>query len=354
MKATVDSDILKNGIQATQRLSPTISGNISVKSEGGKFYILSNSETSNCCVQVPGKVSGDCLFAVPVKSLQSAIEGHSDIELSYSNTIFYIKSKKYSVELNTVDALQIDETVEKETVDWKLSAEQMEWLRSALSIVYLKPTANLTPYMPASIRLTPKQAVIACYDEQHMAFLSNKEVNGELDLTLPIDTLTAIAETFGKLPCKISVGKSQVRVKNKFLSANIALPGDEVGSGLTADEVFARAKEAMQVSGKELRLSKTAISQFMRNATAVSTKERSELVVAVDDKLKMEVTTSSGKASITLKSESKKKVKFKVDYEFFNEALAKCADEMELKVVGDAFIAFKAAKCNVLVALNQE
>src|SRR6266702_5025731 len=109
MQAQLDSDLVQEALRVALRLSPPMTGNVTLKADGGKLFLLSVSDLSNCTIQIPGRVSGDALFAIPTQALQAAVKGRKEVELSYSNTVLTVKSGRYKAELTTVDAIQAEE-----------------------------------------------------------------------------------------------------------------------------------------------------------------------------------------------------------------------------------------------------
>lgn len=354
MQASIDADIIQEALRIAQRLSPSLTGNITLESDGRRLYLHSVADLSRCRILLPCKVTGECLFAVPTAALTAAVKGRKTLNFTYGKTVLNIQSGSYKLELTTVDAIQAEEQAQGEGEVWELTAEHLAWLKQALSAVALKPTANIIAYMPVSIRLTAKSSFIACYDEQHMAYTTTKEVTGDLSVTLPLDTLSAVVDTFGSHPCKMQVTGSALFLKNKILDVQLALPEGN-GTGVTADEVFEKAKEASAAEGHKFVVPKKTLSAFLENARAVATKERMELGVGAETGLiKMTVTTANGTAKAKSKAAVKSEFAFKVDYDYFDEALKKCQDEVHVKLVDDAFLAFKTSSSTVLVALNQD
>lgn len=355
MRATIDSDIIQEALRICLRLAAPISGNVTFKTDGPKLYMLSSSELSRCTVLMPCEVTGTALFAISTESLKSATKGRKELEMVYSKTMLNIKSGRYHSSLTTVDAIQVDEDASPEEGKiWKLSADQAMWLKSAVATVALKPPQNLSTYMPISVRLTDKSAFVACYDENHMAFVNDREITGSLDLTLPIETLNSVLDVFNKLNFSMNVTKSSLVVKNKLVNVILALPETE-DEELGASAVLGKAKESLKADGLQIELNRNDVLAFLDNARAVATKERAELKIVTDaGKVSMEVSTVNGTSKITIKGGVKKHSVFNVDFEYFDEAVRKCGDSVIFKVVMDAFISFKTKSAHILVALNQE
>jgi hypothetical protein len=354
MQATIDSAILQEALRVALRLSPPISGNVTLASDGAKLFLHSAGELSRCSILLPCEVKGKSFFAIGTEALRDATKGHQELSMVYDKTMLNIKSGRYSASLTTVDAIAMEEEKEEKGDSWKLTVEQAQWLKSAVQQVALKPTANITAFMPVSVKLSDKGAFVACYDNQHMAFINDKEIKGELDVTLPIETLNAVLDTFNKTAFKMTVTPAALLVKNKIVDVTLSLPATEDDAQIGTDAVIGKAREALKADGKQIEVAKTDVTAFLDNARAVATKERSEILVSTDaGKLNLVVKTTNGTSKSTIKAGVKTKQNFAVDYDFFSEAISKCSESVVFKVVENAFLTFQLKNAHILVALNQ-
>jgi hypothetical protein len=299
---------------------------------------------------VPCEVSGDGEFAVPMQALRDAIKGHKAIDLVYANATLTIKAGSYSAALTTVDVIPLDPLDDEKTKDWKLTTDQAQWLRTALKTVALKPTSIFSTWMPAGIKLTEKSAFVVCYDEQHMNWVSSKEVTGEFECVLPIDTLTNIIEVFHKGSFVFKQGAANIVVKNKLITVVLSVPSSD--DLPTIDQVQKKIREAAKVDGQTFAFEQQDLLTFLDNARSVIGKERAEVSVRSDEgKLKLEVKTGQGAVRNVIKG--KGRGGFKVDYEYIQEMAQKGNASLELNVVDKAFIGMKLAASSAIVALNQ-
>ena len=355
MQCVVDSSIITEAIRVALRLSPPVSGNVTLASDGAKLFLHSVGELSRCSILLPCEVTGKAFFAIGTESLRDATKGHQQVAMVYDKTMLNIKNGKYSTSLTTVDAIAMEEQIEEKGDTWKLTVEQAQWLKSAVSQVALKPTANITAFMPVSVKLSDKGAFVACYDNQHMAFTNDKEIKGELDVTLPLETFNAVLDTFNKIAFKMTVTPSSLLVKNKIVDVTLSLPSTEDDAQIGTSAVMGKAKEALKADGTQIEVSKSELQAFLDNAKAVATKERSEIQVTTDaGKLTLVVKTVNGTVKNTLKASVKNKQSWNIDLEFLSEAITKCGESVYLKVVENAFVCVRTKQdTHVLVALNQ-
>jgi len=349
MKINAELSALQYAVDTAMRLAPPVSGNLSFTVKNKNLIVTSVAELGRCSAVVACDLSGEDEFAVPAQALKDAIKGRAAVELVYSNSTLTVKSGKYKTELVTVDVVPPDEVDKEETKDWKISAEVGDWIRTSLRLVALKPTVILSTWMPVGVHLSSKGAFICCYDLQHMNWVNEKEVKGDFECMLPLETMTNIMDVFSKTAFTMQQGSSYIRVKNKLVDAYLSVP--DMKEIPTVSQVRDRVKEAGNANGKAWKFGKSDMLTFMDNAKAIIGKERAELAVEGDDGLKLVVRTGLGTSKTSIKG--KGKGSFKVDYEYFQELVAKAPDEVEMSVVDKAFISIGLSSSAALVALNQ-
>lgn len=356
MQFQIDQDAVAEALRVITRLAPPVSGNITVETDGKKCWMHSNSETSRCSVNVPAEVSGKGgTFAIALVSLKDATKGRKTLNFLYEKTLCKISSGAYKCELPTVDAMEVESTDdEKVGKAIKLTAEQAQWLKGAVATVSLKPTPLLATFMPVSIKLTDKGAFVACYDENHMAFVSSSEINGDMETKFPLDVFTSVLDVFGKAVFKIEVSKSNLYVSNALVKVVLSLPQEE-DNELKIDEIIEAARGSKASKGSEIEINKNDICAFLDNARAVATKERSEVKVETEaGKMRLSVNTANGSMKAVVKASCQKKEQALVDFEFLDEAVRKCGDSVIMKLVKGEFIAIRLKVGTVIVSLNQE
>lgn len=354
MNFKIDAASIQEAIRVIGRLAPPDSGNVTVSSNGKKIHIHSSSETSRCSINVPASVEGKPnTFALSMNSLRDATKGRKELEMEFSKAMCHIKSGAYKCELATVDTLEIDTPQEDKGTVIEFTAEQAAWIKSAVATVALRPTALLASFMPVAVKLTKKGAFVSCYDVNHMSYLNSDEVTGDMEIKLPLDTLTAVLDAFGSAAFTLELGKSSVNVGNKLVKVNLSLPQEEENE-LQLTDVIETVKAARKAEGQPLVLDKDELLAFLDNSKAIATKERSEIRVKVSEgKMKMEVTTVQGSAKAIIKTKSKS-CAFAIDFEYLDEAVRKAGTTVEMKLVKDEFLAISQKNSTILISLNQE
>lgn len=357
MKAKVSAAMIQTAIMAVQRLAPPQTGNLVLEADGKSLVVKSASEVARVRVVLPGEVTGDALFAIPVENLTAAVKGRDELELSLDKGMLVVKGPRYTTKLSTVDAIAVDEKQGKEAdgQSWKLTPEQGKWLRTAVQSVSLKSNISIESYMPVSVKLSNKSAFVSCYDNNHMAFVESEEVTGDLEVTLPLDTMNSVLEVFQDVTFTMTVTKNALRVRNKIMDVRLSLPDQGGAEAIAVDAVIGKTQEARKAKGQEIIVARADVQKFLENAKAVAVKERSEVVgSAMDGKLVLSVTTTSGSSKASIKAQTGSAAEFKIDNGFFTEAVSvKGPEELQIKVVTGAFMMVTGKAASHIMALNQ-
>jgi hypothetical protein len=354
MNVIIEQVALAEAIRIVTRLAPPISGNITVQSDGKKLFLHSSSEVSRCSVNLPAEVSGKATtFAISITALKDATKGRAKLTMLYDKTLCKITSGAYRCELPTVDAIEMDSETEDKSVAVKFSAEQVSWLKGAVAAVALKPTALLASFMPVLLKLTSKGAFVSCFDSTHVAYIQSKEVTGDMEMNLSLETLTAVLDAFHSSAFKLELGKSNLYVANALVKVVLALPQEE-DNAISANDLLSMTKSSRDAKGQEFEVAKTDLLAFLDNARAVATKERSEVLMRYEDgKIKLSVSTTNGSTTAVIKASCKKHQEERIDFEFLDEAVRKSGESIVMKLVKDEFISFKLREGTIILSLNQ-
>lgn len=344
----LEQDNIRSALNIISKLAAPSSGNVTFTCEKGKIKLRSVADGSRAVTIVAGSVSGEGEFAIPLQSLDTAIAGRAEITLTYNNSVLIIKSGTYAVELSTTDVIPEDKLDTGKTTELNLTAEQGQWLSSAMKMVQLKPTGILSQWMPVGIKITPKGSAVACYDTQHMTWVRSKEVVGDFEIALPIETMIKVLDVL-KTNLKIIKSENSIEVRTKNTVANVSLYS-MVGLP-TMDDVLQKIKEASATKGNTLTLNKDDINAFLKNAKAVVGKERAELQVSPKNKgTELKVQTAQGTANVLLKSTGT--AEFKIDLDYFQEAMMSAPADVEINSVAEAYISIKK-EASIIIAVNQ-
>src|SRR5882672_7336163 len=130
MQVQISAAILQEALRVALRLSPPVSGNVTLLADGTKLFLHSAGELSRCSILLPCEVKGKAFFAIGTESLRDATKGHDELSLVYDKTMLNVKSGRYSASLTTVDAIAMEEQqAEEKGQVWKLTVDQAQWLK---------------------------------------------------------------------------------------------------------------------------------------------------------------------------------------------------------------------------------
>lgn len=349
MKIEVELAPLQNALDIITKLAPPSSGNVTFTSNGKKVSLWAVADLSRATCVVPCSVDREGEFAIPLQALRDAIKGRDNLTLLFKNAVLTVTSGKYKAELSTVDVLPADPLDEEEATEWKLGEDQSAWLKKALRDVALKPTTLLSSWMPVGVKLTDKGAFVACYDTQHMSWAQSKEVKGNFECVLPLETMTNVIDIFHKIPFVIKQTRSRIEVKSKLFEVKLNTPTLEDLPSLA--DVQAKIREAAKIDSSTFQFNKAAFMTFLDNARAVIGKERAEVVIAGGKGVNVSIRTGQGQVAAALAGQGKGE--FKIDYEYLLECVSRAGDEVQLNVVQGAFASMKLPASSTIIALNQ-
>ncbi|QDH83410.1 DNA polymerase III beta subunit, sliding clamp [Achromobacter phage Motura] len=352
MQAKIESASIQDALKTVLRLAAPASGNITLDVQD-KIYLRSFGELNQCHVKLPGTPKGKASFSIPATTLQDAVKGRKEVSLEFKNTMLNITAGSYKADLATVDAIMLEAPQSEgkpEVV--KISGEQAQWLKQAVTAVSLKPNVIVSAFMPCGIKLTKKGAYVACFDSTHMAFIKSKEITGDCEFVLPLDTVQAVLDIFAHSDFTMEISTSNIRVKNKVAQVILAVP--ELDQGLPKlTQVISTSEEAIAAKGKSIEVPRQDLLAFLDNSRAVAIKERAEIECsAKETKVQFAMKTANGNTKVTLDCKAKA-VSFKVDFEQFDEVVRKSGDAVSIRVVNGAFLLAQTPKTVMIVGLNQ-
>lgn len=354
IKIKTELDNVKRVIDVITKTAPPPSGNVTLQCSSKGILVTSVADLSRCQIIMAGELEGEGEFAIPLSSFKDATVGREQLTIEYSEGTMTVSSGRYRTALSTVDVIPADDVqVEGDATEWKLSAEQATWLKDALKKVVLKPTTLFSSWMPAGIHITSKGAFVACYDDQHLSWIRDKEVKGDFSCLLPIDVLQSVMDVFHATQFKLTQTKSFIQVTNKQVKLVLNTPASDDIRPVT--EVLEKVKMAASAEGVKFTIAKAKIVEYLTNARSVVGKERAEIEIAPDKdgRALFSIKTVQGNSEAKIKFKGKLKSAFRVDHDYFHELVSKCGDEVEVSVVEGAFLSIPLKETTALVALNQ-
>lgn len=349
-------DNVKLVLDVITKTAPPPSGNVVFKCEKGQVVVTSVADLSRCQVRLTCTGEGEGEFAIPLQSLKDAVQGRAKLTLAYKEGTLTISSGRYRTQLSTVDVIPMDNIPEEENATtWKLTTDQGTWLKDALKKVALKPTSLFSTWMPAGIKITSKGAFVACYDDQHLSWIKDKSITGELSCLLPMDVLQSVMDVFHTSSFRITQSRAFVRVSNSQIKLVLNTPAaDDIRP---VEEIIEKVKSASSADGVQFTVAKSDLVEYLANARSVVGKERAEIELSVAEgkkrAMKVTIKTVQGTSEALLGFTGSLEQPLKVDHDYFSELVSKCADEVCVSVVESAFLSVKLKETTALVALNQ-
>jgi len=355
--ANLDTALLNDAFRVALLLAPPSGGTLTFAAANGALTIHSSSDYNRCSINLPAVLEGSALFALPVEALKDAVKATKTVslEIPEGTSALQVKSAgtaKYRARLAVMDAL-IPDPVDFSGDEVPFTTEQLRWLKDALAAVSLKPQTLLSPYTPAIIRLTKTGGFVACAHFGHMAFTSNDTVTGNLDVTLPYDTIRSVLDAFEGDDCIVSFSSSALRVKNAVFDVILALP--DLRDAATIDQALEIAEMAKATSGESVVMDYKEVKDFMARCKAIREKSKLELAFeATKEFTRIHAETTLGDSEIEMAGSMKKPVKFKIDAETFEELLAK-SDKKDIALSADedaGFVVMSNGPTYMVISMN--
>jgi hypothetical protein len=355
----LDTALLNEAFRVALLLAPPSGGTLTFAAENGALTIHSSSDYNRCSILLPAVLEGSALFALPVEALKDAVKSTKTVtlEIPEGTSALQVKSAgtaKYRARLAVLDAL-LPDAVEFEGNEKAFTKEQLHWLKDALAAVSLKPQTLLSPYTPAIIRLNKDGGFVACAHFGHMSFTSSDSVTGNLDVTLPYDTIRSVLDAFEGDDCTVSFSSSALRVQNAILDVVLALP--DLRDAASIDQALEIADMAKESAGEAVVLEYKEVKDFMARCKAIREKSKLEITFdATKEATTIAAVTTLGDAQMELAGSVKKPVKFAIDAETFEELLAK-SDKKEIHLGADedaGFVVMNNGPTYMVISMNTE
>lgn len=345
LEATISVRTLQKQLQVITKLVPPASGNIAMQFTKGNLYLYAMNDLASCKSLVPCEsCEGELSFGVTFDALKTILVGHETIKFSYSNTMLVCTSNNYRADLATVDAVEIEafknrELVKGEAKTLSIDAETGKWLKEACGEVRLKVVEALSPYMPCLVHLDSKGAFVSCYDNHHLSFIKTSKVKGDLDFTMPCDTLYDVLSAFQGSSFKMELLPQQLTIKSKLMAIALSQPASD--TYLEMSTLTGLINQAKEADKQAITVDRHLLQRFLGASKAVATKERLELKFKTQGKnLHLQVRTITGNVNQVLPMEKAVSIKeFSLDYSYFEEAIGKDdSEKVTIAVIEGRFI----------------
>nr|DAY64495.1 MAG TPA: beta clamp protein [Caudoviricetes sp.] len=334
MKIKVQGSVLSNILKNISRIAPPLNNALTLKVEKNKFSLIAINEVARCFYSVPTEsIEGEGSVCVSIEALKSAIAGRKELTLYEQEGVLKIVSGNFKINLATQEIIsyEFEEEENIKTQSWEVTTEQASWLKQAVTNVALTPTA-IMENPPLVVKLSSKNAFVCCYSSDHLAFALTKEITGNLELSIPCETFMNVLEVFSKQNFTLSKSDTKLTVSNELCEVSVSLPSQEY---LPSQIIIDKVKEVHKAQGTSLSFKKEDLLAYFTNAKALQTKERGSIIFKGNSKkIVLEIRTFAGHCE-NIFNGNYENVNFGLDQLYFEEAVAKCGEEVSLKWVND-------------------
>ena len=267
-----------------------------------------------------------------------------------------VTSNKYKAELVTRTEEQ-EPILPKEIKEGKdlvkVPPAIVDFIRKYISEIQLKPVLSDYSFMPVSVLITEKGAMMACYDRWHMAFVSDKEVTGDFKLTLPAPSLDLLVKEFRGKSYSMQLTDTTLYAFNDSFELSLSLPQQDAQNVIAPEVPFNLAKSIYKnTEAGSIVLSTEDLMKVTDNMRAVY-KVGGYIVFDVDNDIcKVTIKSTHGKVSSAVRCKSKVKDSFRLGYGYVLNILGKLKEKsIQAYVVPNKMVFFKRG--NAMFSIGQ-
>lgn len=323
----VDNNELSTAIKNILKVAAPYTGSANFTVTKDKLIIESRAELSIAFIKIDvesAKISYPKItFSLSLEQLRVATASRKGkIKLIYDNSKFIIAASKYRSELMTTDYIEYPPpNAMKDAKVIKVTEQQSKWLYNSISSVALKPTA-ISPIMPVNVHIDDKGIVVACYARDHIVFIKDDELKGNLDFAIPIEAFAAIFSVFKDSEFTLTSTESFLKASSESVVAYTSLPATD--SYMTNDVLLPRIDAFLSCNSTEIEIPYKDLSAFFSNSRAVATAERAEIIFKANaSKTLLECTSVNGSIKASFDGCKGEACSIKLDAEYLQEAISK-------------------------------
>ncbi len=293
-------------------------------------------------------------FSLEPGSFLAAVTGRKNLKLEITGSTLKVRSDTYTAELVTTSADQ-DPILPDEIKNgkaMKLPNTLVEFIRNKLSDIELKPILDAYNFMPVAVRVTDSGALMACYDNWHMAFTYSKEVTGDLTFCLPASSLSLLTKEFRGKSVRMNLTETTLYAFNDTFELALSLPQQDSQNTIAPENAFALADTIRKQKGISVKLSAEDVSAMATNIEAVYKKGEHVDFTVGKKECKVTIKSTHGKIATTLRCRSDQETEFRVGFGFLRDVIGKLTGSvLEAEVVPDKMIFFKRGDKRFMLAL---
>ena len=360
MIVSIDTELLEAAIRTVVKVTSAGGANsiAHFKLIDGMFQSSATNKGTGVAINIPCKVkekSKHSGFAVDPASLLAAIANRKNIQLEIGGSTVKVVSNKYKAELVTTTAEAeaiLPKDIREGSDTMKLPSALVEFIRENLAHIELKPILETYSYMPVAVRVTEKGAFLACYDNWHMAFVTNKKVTGNLKFCLPVSSLNLLTKEFRGKSYKMIATESTLYAFNDSFELALTLPQQDTQNVIPPEEAFNLAMQIRKEKGINVLLAAEDILSISTNIDAVY--KKGEHIDFEVDKTSCKVTLKStfGRVSSVVRCKSQTPVSFRAGFGFMRDVLTKISgNKVEMTIVPERMLFFNKGSRTFMLAL---
>jgi hypothetical protein len=330
----VESSVLSEAIKSILKLATPYTGSVNFSVTKDKIVIESRAELSIIIIELPFvscSLSHDKItFSLVLDQLRIATTSRKgNIKLVYDNSKFIIAASRYRSELMTTDYVEYPAPVSlKDANVLKITAAQSKWLFDIINSVALKPTA-ISPIMPVNVHINKASTIVACYARDHIVFIKDDALTGNLDFAIPVEAFAAIFSVFKDSEFTLTSTESYLKAENNNIVAYTSLPATD--AYMSNEILLPRIDAFLQCNETELKIPYKELAAFFSNTRAVATAERAEIAIKANSKKTLlECNSVNGSIKASFEGCVGQECDIKLDAEYFQEAISKSNKDQEV------------------------
>lgn len=332
----VESSVLSEAIKSILKLATPYTGSVNFSVTKDKIVIESRAELSIIIIELPFvscTLSHDKItFSLVLDQLRIATTSRKgNIKLVYDNSKFIIAASRYRSELMTTDYVEYPAPVSlKDANILKITAEQSKWLFDIINSVALKPTA-ISPIMPVNVHISKASTIVACYARDHIVFIKDDALTGNLDFAIPVEAFAAIFSVYKDSEFTLTSTESFLKAENDHIITYTSLPATD--AYMSNDILLPRIDAFLQCNDTEVKIPYKELATFFSNSRAVATAERAEITLkATSAKTLLECNSVNGSIKASFEGCTGQDCNIKLDAEYLQEAISKSNKDGEVVI----------------------
>jgi len=292
-------------------------------------------------------------------ALINAVKNRKDVMIEQTAGALVITSKAYTAELAVAEAASVPMMQKAEGEEAKtvvLEEAVWQWIAESITRLQLERTAT-TVDVSLYVRVNQKGAFAVAYDMNHMAFVFDKALKGDVEFMLPMDVAQLLVKELPVVGTEIVLTRGAATFQTKTLGVQIALASEAGDNALNPADVYAKCLEVPKAEGTSAQIDRASLESFVENGQALTEAKSSIVSFRLANKgSTAEMKSASGRVKAALKVTCDTEVKFALSFSYVQQLLekGKGKEAIEITVIPESFALLKNAGCYYVAALVSE